>query len=288
MKKPFDVGGFGRVVLPVPAKGPLAGWLQEVAALPAEEQVKAVAAKLKDLNPGFDGQVTHKVEGGVVTHFGFITDHVTTITPLRALTGVTNLSSAGSNWAKGQLADLQPLRGMRLTRLSFFANRGVADLSPLVGMKLTSLDCSGTAVTDLEPLRGMPLGDLNCRECPGIQSLAPLKGMPLKRLDCSRARVTDLAPLHGMKLDSLAVSCTPVSDLSPLRGMKLTTLGVKGTHVTDLSVLRGMPLKVLWCDFQAERDAAILRSLEALEKIDDKPVAAFWKEVDARPGAQKP
>jgi hypothetical protein len=29
-----------------------------VAALPAEQQVKAVAARLKDLNPGFDGKVT--------------------------------------------------------------------------------------------------------------------------------------------------------------------------------------------------------------------------------------
>jgi formylglycine-generating enzyme required for sulfatase activity/Leucine-rich repeat (LRR) protein len=293
--------GFGRVVLPIPAKdqassavpGPnrpdrLAGWLQEVAALSAEEQVKAVAAKLKDLNPGFDGQVTRNIEGGVVTHFAFLTDHVTNMTPLRALTGVTTLDLSGSNWGKGQLADLEPLRGMRLTRLSFFANRGVADLSPLAGMKLTSLDCSGTLLTDLEPLRGMPLENLNCRECPGIQSLAPLQGMPLKRLDCSRARVTDLTPLHGTPLDNLAISCTPVSDLSPLRGMKLTTLGCKGTNVTDLSVLRGMPLKALFWDFRAERDAAILRSLETLERIDDKPVAEFWKEVDAKPGAQKP
>jgi serine/threonine protein kinase len=281
------------IPLPAPPPGgkrgdPLAGWLQEVAALPAEEQVKAVAAKLKDLNPGFDGQVTRTIEGGVVTHFSFLTDHVTNITPLRALTGVTTLDLSGSNWGKGQLADLEPLRGMRLTRLSFFASKGVADLSPLAGMKLASLDCSGTAVTDLEPLRGMPLENLNCRECPGIQSLAPLQGMPLKRLDCSRTHITDLTPLHGMKLDNLAISYTPVSDLSPLRGMKLTTLGCKGTNVTDLSVLRGLPLKFLFWDFRAERDAAILRSLEALERIDDKPVAEFWKEVDAKPGAQKP
>lgn len=297
--------GLGRVALPIPAKGQLgaagpasppaanqgdqlAGWLEEVAALPAEEQVKAVAAKLKDLNPGFDGQVTRHIEGGVVTQFEFTTDRVTNITPLRALTGLTRLSCAASGWAKGQLANLEPLRGMRLTRLSFFANRGVADLSPLAGMKLTSLDCSGTLVTDLEPLRGMPLTDLNCRECPGIPSLAPLQGMPLKRLDCSRARVSDLAPLRGMSLDSLSISCTQVADLSPLRGMKLKTFGCKGTKATDLSVLRGIPLKSLFWDFQAERDAAILRSFETLERIDDKPVAEFWKEVDAKPGAQKP
>jgi hypothetical protein len=34
--------------------------------MPAEEQVEAVSAKLKDLNPGFDGEVGHKIEDGVI------------------------------------------------------------------------------------------------------------------------------------------------------------------------------------------------------------------------------
>src|SRR5262249_29819672 len=33
-------------------------WERTVAALPAEEQVKAVAARLKELNLGFDGEIT--------------------------------------------------------------------------------------------------------------------------------------------------------------------------------------------------------------------------------------
>ena len=32
--------------------------MKEVAALPAEKQVEAVAKKLQELNPGFDGKVT--------------------------------------------------------------------------------------------------------------------------------------------------------------------------------------------------------------------------------------
>jgi hypothetical protein len=43
-----------------------------------------------------------------------------------------------------------------------------------------------------------------------------------------------------------------------------------------------MPLKELSCDFQRERDAEILRSLTALERINDKPAADFWKEVGGR------
>ena len=32
--------------------------MKDVAALPAEKQVEAVAKKLQELNPGFDGKVT--------------------------------------------------------------------------------------------------------------------------------------------------------------------------------------------------------------------------------------
>ena len=42
-------------------------WVKKTAALPADKQVEAVAAKLKDRNPGFDGNVTPTVENGVVT-----------------------------------------------------------------------------------------------------------------------------------------------------------------------------------------------------------------------------
>ena len=67
-------------------------WLKQVAALPAEKQVEAVAAKLKELNPGFDGKVTHTIENGVVTELQFLTDNVTDISPVRALTGLQELT----------------------------------------------------------------------------------------------------------------------------------------------------------------------------------------------------
>jgi len=48
-----------------------------------------------------------------------------------------------------------------------------------------------------------------------------------------------------------------------------------------------MPLKELGCDFKAERDVEILRSIKTLEKINDKPAKEFWKEVDAKKVAKK-
>jgi hypothetical protein len=91
-----------------------------------------------------------------------------------------------------------------------------------------------------------------------------------------------------MPLQVLYCNDTAVKDLAALEGMELTELHCEKTNVTDLSVLRGMPLKILSCNFPTERNAAILRSIKTLDQINGKSAAAFWKEVDAKLGAQKP
>jgi hypothetical protein len=201
-------------------------WCRQVAALSAEKQAEAVAVKLKERNPAFDGNVTHEIEDGVVTELGFESDTVTDISPVRALTGLRNLACRGS-WTDQR------------------ANGQLADLSPLADMKLT-------------------------------------------RLDCSRTRVSDLSPLTSMNLKELDCSGTPVADLSPLKDMKLTELRCDRSRVTDLSPLRGMPLTVLACDFKPARDVVILRTLKALEKINNRPAKEFRQEVDPRKPDRKP
>ena len=278
-----------------------AAWLKKVAALSAAEQVKAVKARLKELNPDFQGKVEGQIEGGVVTGLDFLSDHVSDLSPVRALTGLRRLACGGTHGKKGGLADLSPLRGMQLTSLTFYASQ-VADLSPLKGMPLTILNCGHSRVSDLSPLRGMkltyldfyiskvadlsplegmPLTYLNCG-CSPVSDLSPLKDMNLKVLAFWAAPVSDLSPLKDMNLRELICAYTPVSDLSPLKDMKMTILHVGDTKVADLSPLRGMPLKELWCDFKAERDAQILRSIKTLEKINDQSAAEFWKEVDKK------
>ena len=74
--KKYDAGDFGK---PDAANSKPAGnristykdpafkkWEQEVAKMPAEEQVDAVTRKLVELNRGFKGQETHKIEDGKV------------------------------------------------------------------------------------------------------------------------------------------------------------------------------------------------------------------------------
>jgi hypothetical protein len=64
--------------------------------------------------------------------------------------------------------------------------------------------------------------------------------------------------------------------------MLLTFLNCRGIDGLDLTPLAGMPLKTLYCNFQPDRDAALLRSIKTLETINGKPAAEFWKEVDAK------
>ena len=98
-------------------------WIKEVAALPAEKQVDAVVKKLMELNPGFDGKVNGaeakgppKIENGVVTEFGFLTDNVTDISPVRVLVGLKVLKCVGTMPRKGKLSDLTPPSKRELVR----------------------------------------------------------------------------------------------------------------------------------------------------------------------------
>jgi serine/threonine protein kinase/Leucine-rich repeat (LRR) protein len=242
-------------------------WVKEVAALPAVKQVEAVAKKLIELNPGFDGKVTDdygngppKIENGMVTEMQFVTDNVTDISPVRALKELQKLRCPGSNSGKGRLSDLSPLRGMKLSRLDCGSTQ-VADLSPLKETKLTDLNCGTTLVADLRPLSGMPLTSLDCAN-DAISDFSPLHGMPLTRVFCGNTRMRDLSPLKGLHLTVLVCDTMPLSELSPLRGMPLTELDCHRTQVADLSPLREMPMTILDCAHTAVADLSPLKAMK--------------------------
>jgi serine/threonine protein kinase len=275
-------------------------WEKSVAALPADQQVQAVTRRLKELNPRFDGPVEPSIRDGVVIGLRFITDRVCDLSPVRPLRRLQSLECYGtpSNYGKvidlsplrglplrwlivsdNHLVDLSPLRGMPLKGLGIARNYGVKDLTPLKGLPLEFLDCSHTSVSDLSPLKRMKLRVLWCDQS-FVSDLSPLRRMRLKELRLPYTQVADLGPLRGMPLETLALIATPVTDLTPLRGMALKDLSLTSSRVTDLSPLREMPLTVLRLDFQAERDADIVRSLKTLQSINGKPAADFWKEAD--------
>jgi serine/threonine-protein kinase len=215
-----------------------AAWTKQVAAAPAERQVEAVAKKLQELNPGFDGKVTPTIEGGVVTELVFLTDNVTDLSPVRALKQLNLLTcgSSGSDWGHGKLADLSPLRGMRLTALRVWATQ-VTDLSPLQGMPLTHLDLWNTPVSDISPLKEMKLTGLQCGNT-RIADLSPLQGMPLTTLICVSTQVSDLSPLRGMPLTRLSCDFKPIRDTELLRSL------------TTLTMINDQPAAEFWKDVE--------------------------------------
>ena len=258
-------------------------WERVVAALSAAEQVKALGARLKELNPGFDGALEPTIEHGVVRKLAFNSDGVTDISPVRVLTRLRSLQCIAKG-AHSTLVDLSPLTGLPLTSLEIRSDQ-LSDLSPLKGMPLTSFACFAKQVDDLSPLRGMKLRYLKFEQG-SVSDLSPLKGMPLDTLTVW-AKVSDLSPLKGMKLvnlylpaintddltalsdmktlKDLSISDTEISDLSALKGLKLTRLDVSGTRVTDLSPLKGMKLTGMVCIGARVSDLSPLDGMPLLE-----------------------
>ena len=230
----------GATLSPAPAdNAPRAvddAFIKSVSAMQPEQQVQAVVAKLKELNPNFDGRETHKIEGGAVTMLGFSTVGVTDISPVKAL-----------RW----------LRTLNIVPPALNQKGSLENLTPLQGMQLTWLWCHNNPITDL----------------------SPLKGLPLTTLSFGGTQVSDLSPLAGMKLQVLSFNDTVVSDLAPLEGMPLTVLWCNNTKVSDIAPVKAMPLREIKCDFVAERDAAVLRGIRTLAKINDMPAATFWARV---------
>lgn len=252
-------------------------WIERIQKLPADEQVIEVTAKLKELNPGFDGEVKETIEAGDVVAFELITDNVTNISPLRALHKLRKLRCNGSSKINGRLADLSRLQGLQLVELECYYNP-IRNLKPLSEMKLEKLGCSYSLVSDLTPLTGMPLNDLNLHTT-FVTDLSPLRGCPLIALNLAETPVANIDALRGLPLEHFFCENSSVSDLSPLAEMPLSHLDVSNTPVVDLLPIKQTPLKWIRCSFRPERDADILQSIKSLVTINDMPVDAFWKSV---------
>jgi formylglycine-generating enzyme required for sulfatase activity len=253
-----------------------AAWEKSVAALPPEEQVKAVLARFKERNPKFEAKVQHRIDGGQVVHLELKGSGIRDVSPVRALPALQSFNSIGNGDPNVVAPDLTALKGLQLRDMSL-AGTPVTDLTLLAGMPLINLELTGTKVTDLAPLKGMPLFNLQLAYTP-VKDLSPLKGMKLDWLNCDGTQVSDLTPVEGQPLTTLNLKGTKVSNLSLLKGMPLKLIDYTNTLVTDISPLKDLPLKEVRCDFRPSRDATILRSIKSLATINGKPVEQFWRE----------
>ncbi len=260
-------------------------WRNGLKALSAADRTRAVEDKLRELNPGYAEKGDWTITDGRVTGFTVHSDHLRDVSPLGALSDLTDVQL----WESGppprqvpdlsglaglklnqlvcraeELTDIEPLRGMPLTNLALYQSR-IFDLSPLKGMPLTSLAIGiATTPTSLEPLRGLALRTLGVEGA--VADVSPVLGMPLKSLVFARTNITDLSPIAGMPLENLDFAGSPVADVSPVAAIKT----LKGLNFTPATVTRGI---------------AAVRAMPSLERIGTAwnanwPAKEFWERYD--------
>ncbi|MCX6906476.1 MAG: SUMF1/EgtB/PvdO family nonheme iron enzyme, partial [Verrucomicrobia bacterium] len=272
-----------------PSPAALSAFCAEVAALPREEQVKRVAAKLKELNPQFDGQIKTSLLGDPGwAGIAFSARGIRDISPVRALAWLKEFICSAEKNSRSEFSDLSPLRGLQLRKVDCGWTR-VADLSPLRGMPLRTVTLHNCPVSDFTPLEGCPIEQLQI-PATGLRELTQLRTFRLKNLNINQNPISDLSPLRGMPLTTLNLQRTKARDLAPLQGMPLTWLICASTDVTDLSPLRDAPLQTFAADaavITRPANAVLLRSMKTLERINNLSAVEFWKQVDAGkvPGA---
>jgi serine/threonine protein kinase/dipeptidyl aminopeptidase/acylaminoacyl peptidase len=233
-----------------------------------------VAKRLRELNPGMEGEPAWDIQGGQVAGCTLLTVNVSDLSPLRALPSLRKLKATGlwiastQEYQVGGLRSLESLKGLNLTDLEISLN-AVSDLSPLLGMRIERLDLSSNPIKSLAPLAGMPLESIALGGTE-VSDLRPLAGMKLRGLIAWDTPVEDLAPIRGMPLEVLNLRKAPVKSLEPLRGMALYWLTIQDSAASDLGPLRDMPLR----EYFGPVDKGVARTWKIIEKINDKPAAA--------------
>jgi Leucine-rich repeat (LRR) protein len=214
--------------------------------VPAPMDALGVAlARLKELNPDWEGRETHAMENGTVVELVIVALGITDIAPLAPLKSLRKLDVSGY-WSRSENREYR-------SRLS--------DLSPLRGLKLKEFMAHHTEVRDLGPLEGMPLEYLELTSTP-LQSLAPLRGMRLKYLD---------------------VAFCDVRNIAPVAGMPLVELRMDHNEITDFSPLRGLPLTILNAALDPVRHHALVESIKTLVRVNGAPASEFLQAATPPP-----
>ncbi|HVJ68364.1 MAG TPA: protein kinase [Caulifigura sp.] len=291
--------------------------LKIVPGMAPDRQAHVVATLLRDRNSGFDGEVTHKIEGGVVTSLEVPSPLVLDLTPLQTLAGLkafTGRDTLGyDNQAASDRDFLRSLESLETingkpaaqfwkeaeTRQAEFqqwlelvptltAEQQAAAVASKLKERNPGLDgtakhtIEGGAITQytFTPVKGQDrVTDLS-----PVQALTSLKGLNL--WGCSG--LVDLGPLKGLPLTRLIVGSfqtkTQIRNLEPLRGMKLTELNLYHCQVSNFEPLRGMPLTLLSLFSPQLQDCEALRGMKLTRlSLDRSPAITDFTPIEGMP-----
>jgi eukaryotic-like serine/threonine-protein kinase len=268
--------------------------LRTIPSMAGDRQAIMVAAWLRELNPAFQGEVTHQIEGGVLTNLEVTSPLVRDLTPLKALPELKSFTGRGTLGYDNQstrdaallrsLKALETINGKPVAQFWTDAEARQAEFKEwlqlvptltaeqqvaavVARLKERNPGLEGTArhkieggvVTELifTPVKGQDM----------VTDIAPVRALPgltwLNLWGC--VGLEDLEPLKDLKLTRLIISSLTVNnqvrDLKPLRGMKLTELRLYHCQVQDLEPLTGMPLNTLWLYSSQVRDIEPLKGM---------------------------
>lgn len=267
-------------------------WVAKTAALKAEDQLAAVRDKLRELNKDFgsrQGEVAGKVVDGVVRELAFDSAYVADIRPLRPLLrDLEHLHCPPPYDRHGKVADLTPLKGMRLKSLNL-ERTAVADLSPLDGMPLEAVHLQGTKVKSLKPLHKAPLKFIHLPlYVTGDDPKKPRDGYiaASEALFLSDKKLVRFGADH---FDENTGNRDVSKDLAViLKGSKdsLQVVSITFCALTNLKFLEGTPVRQLdlrWCPSIAD-----LKPLQKCDKLESLSLQLVKGPLDLAPLKGKP
>jgi hypothetical protein len=90
----------------------------------------------------------------------------------------------------------------------------------------------------------------------GVTNISPIRAIP----EVQNLRCDGSAPGRGRR-----------TNLAPLRALQVKHLDCRNNPIVDFSPLKDTPLETIFCEFDANRDAAVFRSIKTLKRINGEP-----------------
>lgn len=243
---------------------------QEAALLLAQK----VHQELIERNAGYAAVLAYDVRDSRIVGWEVNSMVLEDISPLAQLPDLETISFWNSGQLPRNLADLSPLRGMKLKHVTLLRFPKLKDFSALAGMPIESLGLYETPLPDTKWLSTLKLKELRIGGRTEAVDLSFVKQMPLLRLGLQEAPFSDLRPLSGLRLEELVITNTHVRDLSPLAGMPIKYLRCNACPLDDFKqVLAFKQLQRIECTIRTATDIKVLRALPELIEINHRPAS---------------
>ncbi len=180
-----------------------------------------------------------------LTSLDLDSNRLTTLAGVAKSTRLTTLRVSNQQISKvPTLANLDGVQSLTELRTLETNSNAIADLTPLKGLKLTTLLAFNNKITDLTPVGSITtLTELNVHTNP-LSSLDPLATLTaLSKLNARSAGLTSVGPLPTLPaITVIDLSKNPLTDASRLRtAVTLTDVGLDTTGLTDASWLADLP-----------------------------------------------